>query len=77
MFNILLIFLCVQIKLFYCHCHCHCHCHSFTGIDASKSLNSDDSTSKFGLFHLSHDDRILKSTQSLLRFIKDGVKFII
>ena len=26
MFNILLFFLCVQIKLFHCHCHCHCHC---------------------------------------------------
>ena len=25
MFNILLFFLCVQIKLFHCHCHCHCH----------------------------------------------------
>ena len=24
MFNILLFFLCVQIKLFHCHCHCHC-----------------------------------------------------
>ena len=23
MFNILLFFLCVQIKLFHCHCHCH------------------------------------------------------
>ena len=32
MFNILLFFLCVQIKLFHCHCHCHCH-YNFQIID--------------------------------------------